>query len=45
MKECKYRTTVQGLPNGIFVCKLLNNPVYCPDDDTKCFNTLNIDEE
>lgn len=46
MKECKYRITVQGLSGtGIFVCKLLNNPVYCPTDDTKCFNTLNIEEE
>lgn len=46
MKECKYRFTAQGLPNGIFVCKLLHSPVCCPDDDnTKCFNTLNIEEE
>ena len=44
MKECKYREYVQGLSNGIFVCKLLHNPVYCPDDDIKCFNTLNIED-
>lgn len=42
----EYRVTVQELSGtGIFVCKLLNNPVYCPDDDIKCFNTLNIEEE
>lgn len=35
MKYCKYRITVQGL----------NSPVCCPDDDTKCFNTLNIKED
>lgn len=45
MKYCEHRVTVQGLSNGIFICKLLNSPVYCPDDNTKCFNTLNIEEE
>ena len=45
MKECKYRVTIQELPNGIFVCKLLHSPVCCPDDNTKCFNILNIKEE
>ena len=39
MKDCKYRITVQGLDGtGIFICKLLNSPVCCPDDNIKCFN-------
>ena len=45
MKECKYRELVQGFSTGIFICKLLNSPVYCPTDDTKCFNNLNIKDE
>ena len=45
MKECEYRFTAQGLPDRIFVCKLLHSPVCCPDDATKCFNTLNINKE
>lgn len=43
MKKCKYRECVQGLSNGIFVCKLLHSPVYCPTNDIKCF--INIKEE
>ena len=43
MKECKYRVSVQGISNGIFICNLLYSLVYCPTDDTKCFNTLNIE--
>lgn len=45
MKECKYRVSVQGVSNGMFICKLLHSPVYCPDDATKCFNTLNINDD
>lgn len=45
MKECKYRFTAQGLPNRIFVCKLLHSSVCCPTDDTECFNILNTKEE
>lgn len=45
MKLCKYREYVQGLPNGIFVCKLLHSPVCCPYDDTEYFNISNIEEK
>ena len=45
MKKCKHRAIIKDLPNGIFVCNLLHSPVCCPTDDTKCFNTLNIEEE
>lgn len=45
MKECKYRVSVQGIFNGIFICNLLHSSAYCPTDDTKYFNTLNIEKE